>query len=85
MPADHSLKIDAFVADLRQRAASSGMTKVELARKAMLHANTLRDFDHDGWNPSLTTLRKLETSLETLPEGAPPTGTRRSPRRKSST
>jgi len=39
------------------------MSRSGLARAAGLHANSLRDLDSPGWNPTAETLRKLETWL----------------------
>ena len=39
------------------------MSRSGLARAAGLHANSLRDLDSPGWNPTADTLRKLETWL----------------------
>ncbi len=39
------------------------ITKSGLARAAGLHANSLRDLDSAGWNPTAETLRKLEEWL----------------------
>src|SRR3989344_6063625 len=39
------------------------MSRSGLARAAVLHANSLRDLDSPGWNPTADTLRKLETWL----------------------
>ncbi|PAL21663.1 3,4-dihydroxy-2-butanone-4-phosphate synthase [Sphingopyxis sp. GW247-27LB] len=39
------------------------MSRSGLARAAGLHANSLRDLDSEGWNPTADTLRKLENWL----------------------
>src|SRR3546814_298967 len=39
------------------------MSRSGLARAAGLHANSLRDLESPGWNPTAETLRKLETWL----------------------
>src|SRR3546814_695589 len=39
------------------------MSRSGLARAAGLHANSLRDLDSPGWNPTAETLRKLESWL----------------------
>src|SRR3546814_1149536 len=39
------------------------MSRSGLARAAVLHANSLRDLDSPGWNPTAETLRKLENWL----------------------
>ena len=39
------------------------MSRSGLARAAGLHANSLRDLDSPGWNPTAETLRKLENWL----------------------
>lgn len=57
--------VDQLVAMIRARAAGSGLSKLRLAASAKLHTNTLRSMGTDGWNPSLTTLRKLSVFLAT--------------------
>ena len=49
----------------RIRAIVTGgtMSRSGLARAAGLHANSLRDLDSPGWNPTAETLRKLENWL----------------------
>ncbi|WP_332817291.1 3,4-dihydroxy-2-butanone-4-phosphate synthase [Sphingopyxis sp.] len=42
---------------------SGAMSRSGLARAAGLHANSLRDLDSPGWNPTAETLRKLEDWL----------------------
>src|SRR3546814_4784253 len=39
------------------------MSRAGRARAAGLHANSLRDLESPGWNPTAETLRKLETWL----------------------
>src|SRR3546814_1868701 len=39
------------------------MSRSGLARAAGLHANSLRDLESEGWNPTAETLRKLENWL----------------------
>ena len=48
---------------VRSLVTQGGMSRSGLARAAGLHANTLRDADQPGWNPTAETLRKLETYL----------------------
>ena len=48
---------------IRSHLASTGLSRSGLARAAGLHANTLRDLDEPGWNPTAETLRKLEAFL----------------------
>lgn len=48
------------IARIRRYAAFKKWSKAKLARKAGLHTNTLRDFDHANWNPRLVTLQSLE-------------------------
>ena len=57
--------VDQLVTQIRTRAKSCGLSKLQLATHAKLHANTLRLMSSDGWNPSLTTLRKLTVFLAT--------------------
>ncbi len=55
--------VDQLVAQIRTRAKACGLSKLQLAVNAKLHANTLRLMGDDSWNPSLTTLRKLAAFL----------------------
>jgi 3,4-dihydroxy 2-butanone 4-phosphate synthase / GTP cyclohydrolase II len=48
---------------IRDHLAATGLSRSALAKAAGLHANTLRDLDADGWNPTAETLRKLESHL----------------------
>lgn len=48
---------------LRAIVDDGAMSRSGLARAAGLHANSLRDLDSPGWNPTADTLRKLETWL----------------------
>jgi 3,4-dihydroxy 2-butanone 4-phosphate synthase / GTP cyclohydrolase II len=48
---------------LRGLVTDGGLSRSGLARAAGLHANTLRDLDQPGWNPTADTLRKLEAYL----------------------
>ncbi|MGH6651295.1 MAG: 3,4-dihydroxy-2-butanone-4-phosphate synthase [Sphingopyxis sp.] len=45
---------------LRAIVDDGAMSRSGLARAAGLHANSLRDLDSPGWNPTADTLRKLE-------------------------
>lgn len=65
----HPNAVDQLVDQIRTRAATCGLSKLQLAQHAKLHANTLRLMGNDRWNPSLTTLRKLTGFLATC--GAP--------------
>ncbi len=49
---------------IRSHLAASGLSRSGLARAAGLHANTLRDLDQPGWNPTADTLSKLEAFLD---------------------
>jgi len=48
---------------IRSIVEDGSVTRSGLARAAGLHANSLRDLDSDGWNPTAETLRKLENWL----------------------
>ena len=48
---------------VRRLVTEGGMSRSGLARAAGLHANTLRDLEAPGWNPTAETLRKLEMFL----------------------
>lgn len=52
-----------LIEKLRHLVTDGGLSRSGLARAAGLHANTLRDLDQPGWNPTAETLRKLETYL----------------------
>ena len=65
------MSLDAIIDRIRTFAEARGWRPSRLAREAELHANTLRDFEKPEWNPSLETLRKLETIV---PAGFRPAG-----------
>src|SRR3546814_1260931 len=48
---------------IRAIVEGGSMSRSGLARAAGLHANSLRDLDSPGWNPTTETLRKLENWL----------------------
>ena len=48
---------------IRSIVDDGAMSRSGLARAAGLHANSLRDLDSPGWNPTAETLRKLENWL----------------------
>ena len=48
---------------IRDHLAETGLSRSGLAKAAGLHANTLRDLDDAGWNPTAETLKKLEAYL----------------------
>jgi 3,4-dihydroxy 2-butanone 4-phosphate synthase/GTP cyclohydrolase II len=52
-----------LIEKLRSLVNDGGLSRSGLARAAGLHANTLRDLDHNDWNPTTDTLRKLESYL----------------------
>ena len=52
-----------LITKLRSLVNDGGLSRPGLARAAGLHANTLRDLDEPGWNPTAETLRKLESYL----------------------
>jgi 3,4-dihydroxy 2-butanone 4-phosphate synthase/GTP cyclohydrolase II len=52
-----------LIEKVRRLVTEGGMSRSGLARAAGLHANTLRDMEDGGWNPTAETLRKLETFL----------------------
>jgi len=51
---------DKLVTDIQEAMRQSGWTKKAIADRARLHPNTLLRYDTAGWNPALSTLRKLE-------------------------
>ncbi|RPF70236.1 3,4-dihydroxy-2-butanone-4-phosphate synthase [Aurantiacibacter spongiae] len=54
----------ATIDKVRRIVAEGTLSKAGLARAAGLHANTLRDCDEEGWNPTSETLNKLDRFLE---------------------
>ena len=48
---------------IRAHLSETGASRSGLAKSAGLHANTLRDLDQPGWNPTADTLSKLEAFL----------------------
>jgi imidazoleglycerol-phosphate dehydratase len=66
------MSLDAAIDRIRAFAEAKGWRPSRLAREAELHANTLRDFAKPEWNPSLETLRKLETIVAANFEPAGP-------------
>jgi ribosome-binding protein aMBF1 (putative translation factor) len=55
--------IDELIDNLYNTWRATGLTQRELARRAKLHANTLRNFGKPDFNPKPTTLRSLEVAL----------------------
>ncbi|MCA3254827.1 MAG: 3,4-dihydroxy-2-butanone-4-phosphate synthase [Alphaproteobacteria bacterium] len=53
----------ALIDRIRTAVAETGLSRSGLAKAAGLHANTLRDLDAPGWNPTAETLKKLEAYL----------------------
>ena len=53
----------ALIERLRVHIAQGAVSRSSLARAAGLHANSLRQLDLPGWNPTADTLRKLEAYL----------------------
>ncbi len=49
---------------IRDHLTDSGLSRSGLAKAAGLHANTLRDLDQPGWNPTADTLAKLDAFLQ---------------------
>ncbi len=58
-----------LIEKLRRLVTEGGMSRSGLARAAGLHANTLRDLEDEGWNPTAETLRKLEMFLFSSNDG----------------
>lgn len=54
---------DITISRVREMIADGKMTRAGLARAAGLHANTLRDCNEEGWNPTSETLSKLDRFL----------------------
>lgn len=62
-------------AAIRARCLESGQTRSALARGALMHPNSLRHLYQDHWDPSLSTLIRLEAHLNAAnvpPVPAPP-------------
>jgi len=57
------MNVDKNIAAIRCFALRKGWRKAELALKAGLHQNTLRDFDNPEWSPNVRTLRALEAIM----------------------
>jgi ribosome-binding protein aMBF1 (putative translation factor) len=57
------LRIDRYLALLRERANARFPTKRALAKAAKIHHNTLLHLDNKQWSPSIETLRSLERIL----------------------
>ena len=53
----------ALIERLRVHIAQGAVSRSSLARAAGLHANSLRQLELPGWNPTADTLRKLEAYL----------------------
>lgn len=51
------------VARVRAYREHEGMSRAELARRAGLHENALRDIDASSWRPRPDTLSKLEAII----------------------
>ena len=56
--------MDQVIERARRLIAAEIFTRSGLARAAGLHANTLRDFGEEGWNPTNETLTKLSRFLD---------------------
>ena len=56
--------MDMTIERVRKLIAADVFSKSGLARAAGLHANTLRDFGQEGWNPTSDTLAKLTRFLD---------------------
>lgn len=64
------MSTDQAVARIRRYAAEQGLTRNQLAKLSGLHWHSLRDMDRDDWNPTLTTLRRLESIIPPEAEAA---------------
>ena len=56
--------MDSVITRTKTLVSEGEMTRSGLARAAGLHANTLRDCEQDGWNPTAETLQKLARFLD---------------------
>ena len=55
-----------FRDEVRAFAARHSLTKTALAKRAGLHANTLRRFESDEWSPNWRTLEALRDATDEL-------------------
>lgn len=61
------LFIDQSIERIRRFVRRRKVSKAALARAAGLHPNTLRELHLDGWDPRLSTIRKLEDYIDGQP------------------
>lgn len=59
----HTTETSRLVHRIRSFADAEGLSKGRLAGRAGLRESTLRKFDRDDWNPTLKTLRALESII----------------------
>lgn len=51
---------------IREAISRSAISKVDLARQAGVHPNTLASVESDGWNPRWNTLSRLCTAADEI-------------------
>ena len=66
------MKVEESMHRIRSFARSEGLTKGVLAARAGMRDTTLRGFDRPDWNPTATTLKKLEATIPASYRAAPP-------------
>jgi len=57
------MTVDRSIERIRAFAAQHKMRPARLAKAAGLHQNTLRGFNRPGWNPTLETVRRIESII----------------------
>jgi ribosome-binding protein aMBF1 (putative translation factor) len=65
-----SRSVDRLIADIRSYMADEGLSRTALAERAQISESTIRHIDSDDWNPTVETLRKLETAMKNHPRGS---------------
>jgi len=58
------MKVDQSIKRIRAFAAKHNLPKARLAKMAGMHDTRLRFIDDDGWNPTVKTLRGLESAID---------------------
>lgn len=58
-----SARLDTAIERIRAYARAQGWKKSRLAKEAGMSDTVLRGFDQPNWNPTVETLRRLETII----------------------
>lgn len=56
--------IESHLKLIQETFASSGLSKREVAARATIHVNTLRNLENPKWNPTARTISRLESVLQ---------------------